>query len=92
MLYVLPWSGRRAANEHCPTVQAIDEIRKEVGDDTISTDDEDLIAHGYSEWSTTNTDRLPIAVAYPRSTDEVSKIVKICHKYRVPMSMQPLTR
>ncbi|KAI9769434.1 MAG: hypothetical protein M1840_004136 [Geoglossum simile] len=64
---------------------AIDEIRKEVGDDTISTDDEDLIAHGYSEWSTTNTDRLPIAVAYPRSTDEVSKIVKICHKYRVPM-------
>jgi D-lactate dehydrogenase (cytochrome) len=72
------------------TGQAIDEIRRAVGDDAISTDDEDLIAHGYSEWSTTNTERLPIAVAYPRSTEEVSQIAKICHKYRVPMSMSPL--
>jgi D-lactate dehydrogenase (cytochrome) len=81
---------RRAANKSVSTGQAIDEIRRAVGDDAISTDDEDLIAHGYSEWSTTNTERLPIAVVYPRSTEEVSQIAKICHKYRVPMSMSPL--
>jgi D-lactate dehydrogenase (cytochrome) len=28
---------------------------------------------------------LPVAVAYPRSTDEVSQIAKICCKYRVPI-------
>lgn len=26
-----------------------------------------------------------MAVAYPRSTEEVSQIAKICHKYRMPM-------
>lgn len=53
--------------------------------DSISTDDEDLRAHGLSEWSSINISQLPWAVAYPRSTEEVSRIAKICHKYRVPM-------
>jgi FAD/FMN-containing dehydrogenase len=44
-----------------------------------------LKLHGYSKWSTANTNTLPIAVAYPRSTVEVSTIAKICHKYRVPI-------
>ncbi|KAI9749925.1 MAG: hypothetical protein M1815_002118 [Lichina confinis] len=65
--------------------KAVAEIRRTVSDTTVSTDDEDLHAHGYSEWSTVNSDRLPIAVAYPRSTEDVSQIAKICHKYRVPM-------
>lgn len=57
-----------------------------MGEDSISTDDEVLLHHGYSAWSTTNIERLPIAVVYPKSTAEVSQIVKICHQYRVPMS------
>ncbi|KAI0125088.1 FAD-linked oxidase-like protein [Xylariales sp. AK1849] len=67
---------------------ALNEIRREIGadaEDVISTDPDDLHAHGYSEWSTTNPDGLPVAVAYPRSTEEVSLIARICHKYRVPM-------
>jgi D-lactate dehydrogenase (cytochrome) len=56
-----------------------------LGDDCISTDDDDLKAHGFSEWSTINIDQLPVAVAYPKSTHEVSQIAKICHKYRMPM-------
>ncbi|KAH9884019.1 FAD-linked oxidase-like protein [Xylariomycetidae sp. FL2044] len=70
---------------------ALDEIRREIeklggeSEDIISTDPEDLHAHGYSEWSTTNPDGLPVAVAYPRSTEEVSAIAKICHKYQVPI-------
>lgn len=65
---------------------AIKEIRQATGnEDTISTDPEDLKAHGYSEWSSTNIDSLPVAVAYPKNTSEVSKIAKICSKYRLPI-------
>lgn len=65
--------------------KAISELREAIGEDAISTDDEDLQAHGYSEWSSINVDELPVAVAYPKSTEDVSKIAKICYKYRVPM-------
>jgi D-lactate dehydrogenase (cytochrome) len=61
------------------------EIRDVPGEDIISTDPDDLHAHGYSEWSTTNPEGLPVAVAYPRSTEHVSIIAKICHKYHVPI-------
>ncbi|KAL2884906.1 D-lactate dehydrogenase cytochrome, mitochondrial [Ceratocystis lukuohia] len=65
---------------------AINAIREEVpGDDIISTDDDDLRAHGYSSWATINPGRLPVAVAYPRSTADVSTIARICNKYRVPL-------
>ncbi|KAJ3494448.1 hypothetical protein NLG97_g4075 [Lecanicillium saksenae] len=66
--------------------KAIKEIISELGnDEIISTDDEDLKTHGYSEWSTVNPDTLPVAVAYPRSTADVSAIARICHKHRVPL-------
>ncbi|KAI9785650.1 MAG: hypothetical protein M1816_008273 [Peltula sp. TS41687] len=84
------WDGRvksTAPKYATPTEMemAIEEIRQTISDDVISTDDEDLLAHGYSEWSTTNVETLPVAVAYPKSTEEVSRIVKVCHKHRVPM-------
>ncbi|RDW94452.1 putative D-lactate protein [Coleophoma crateriformis] len=66
-------------------LKAIDEIRSAISEETISTDDDDLKMHGFSEWSQINIDTLPIAVAYPRSTEEVSKIAKICYKYHIPM-------
>lgn len=65
--------------------KAIQELREDLGEDTISTDDEDLLRHGFSEWSSINVDQLPVAVAYPKSTEEVSRIAKICHKFKVPM-------
>ena len=65
--------------------KAIAELRADMGEDTVSTDDEDLRMHGYSEWSSINIDQLPVAVAYPKSTEEVSKIAKVCHKYKMPM-------
>lgn len=67
--------------------QAIQEIRTELAsvDDIISTDPDDLHAHGYSEWSSCNLDTLPVAVAYPRSTEQVSVIARICSKYHIPI-------
>lgn len=66
-------------------VKAIAELREALGEDAVSTDDEDLHLHGYSEWSTINCDQLPVAVAYPKSTEDVSRIAKVCNKYRLPM-------
>ncbi|PKX91699.1 FAD-binding oxidoreductase [Aspergillus novofumigatus IBT 16806] len=65
--------------------KAIAELRITLGDDAISTDEDELQQHGYSEWSSVNADRLPVAVAYPTCTEDVVKIAKVCHKYRMPM-------
>jgi D-lactate dehydrogenase (cytochrome) len=65
--------------------QAVKELRGILGEDAISTDDEDLRSHGHSEWSSINIDQLPVAVAYPKSTDEVSQIARVCTKYKMPM-------
>ncbi len=68
------------------SAQALNESQREIGEeDIISTDPDDLHAHGYSEWSTTNPEGLPVAVAYPRSTAQVSVIARICDRYRVPI-------
>jgi D-lactate dehydrogenase (cytochrome) len=66
--------------------QALQELREALGDDAVSVDKHDLLAHGFSEYSSINIDTNPAAVAYPKSTEDVSKIAKICHKYKVPMS------
>lgn len=64
---------------------AIEEIRSTLGEDSVSIDDEDLKLHGYSEWSPANIETLPIAVVYPKSTEEVSTLMKTCHKWKVPI-------
>ncbi|KAH7121476.1 hypothetical protein EDB81DRAFT_666239 [Dactylonectria macrodidyma] len=79
-----PVYATRVEMEH-----AVDELRALLGEDGVSIEDEILKAHGYSEWSSINIDRLPVAVAFPSSTEQVSEIAKICTKYRVPMSQLP---
>ncbi|KAI1064385.1 hypothetical protein LB506_007994 [Fusarium annulatum] len=64
---------------------AVEEIRKALGEDAVSIEDEILHSHGYSDWSTINIERLPVAVTFPKTTEEVAAIAKICHKRRVPM-------
>jgi len=56
-----------------------------LGEDAVSTEDDVLHAHGYSEWSSTNIDQLPVAVVYPKTTEEVARIAKVATKYKVPM-------
>ncbi|KAK5117492.1 hypothetical protein LTR85_008877 [Meristemomyces frigidus] len=65
--------------------RAVAELRGQLGEDAISTDDEDLHRHGYSEWSSINIDVLPVAVAYPKTTEEVSQIAKACYQHKIPM-------
>ncbi|KAL9565159.1 hypothetical protein ACKAV7_010804 [Fusarium commune] len=66
-------------------LKAVDEIRQLLGEDIVSVDSDDLDEHGYSEWSTSNTDVRPVAIVRPQTTEEVSSIARICTKYKVPM-------
>ncbi|KAM0258401.1 hypothetical protein ACHAQJ_003878 [Trichoderma viride] len=66
-------------------LKAVGEIRRELGEDAVSTDPDELENHGYSEWSSSNADERPAAIVLPKSTEQVSIIAKICTKYRVPM-------
>ena len=65
--------------------KAIGELRATLGEDAVSTDETETEAHGKSEWSTINIEQCPAAVAYPKNTEEVSQLAKICTKYRIPM-------
>lgn len=65
--------------------KALPEIQAILGEDGITTDPEELERHGFSDWSTYNIETRPIAVAFPKSTQEVSEMVKVCHKYRLPI-------
>lgn len=59
-----------------------------VGEKNVSTLDTDLEHHAGSEWSshaTRETER-PFLVVYPETTEEVSQIMKICHKRKIPVT------
>ncbi|KAE8396096.1 hypothetical protein BDV23DRAFT_144323 [Aspergillus alliaceus] len=66
-------------------IMGIKIIEETLGKDIISWDEEEITAHGYSELSTSNCQARPVAVARPKSTDEVSFIAKVCSAYKIPM-------
>ena len=59
-----------------------------VGRDWVSTEDADLDYHSGSEWSSYNTkpDERPFLVVSPSTTEEVSRIMKICHERKIPVT------
>ncbi|PSK49414.1 D-lactate dehydrogenase [Elsinoe australis] len=64
------------------------DLRAIVGDDNISTTEADLTSHSGSEWSSHPIlpDDRPFCVVKPASTVDVSAIMKICHKRRIPVT------
>lgn len=65
--------------------KALPEFIKAVGEDYVSQDDEDIRFHGWSDVSSCNLNTMPFAVLYPKTTEEVSAIAKICHEHKLPM-------
>lgn len=67
--------------------KALPELEKILGEGRVTMDEEELKRHGYNEWTpaTIVDDSIPIAIVYPGSTEEVSEVAKICHRYKLPM-------
>ncbi|KAI9704055.1 MAG: D-lactate ferricytochrome c oxidoreductase [Bogoriella megaspora] len=59
-----------------------------VGRDNVSTEPSDLSSHSGSAWSSypSHPGDVPFAIIKPASTEEVSKIMKICHQRRIPVT------
>ncbi|KAI9837007.1 MAG: hypothetical protein M1819_000656 [Sarea resinae] len=59
-----------------------------VGEENVSTQESDIRNHSGSEWSSyaAPEDDRPFAIVLPGSTEEVSKVVKVCHQRRIPIT------
>ncbi|PKY00663.1 proteins the FAD binding domain-containing protein [Aspergillus campestris IBT 28561] len=59
-----------------------------LGKENVSTNNMDLEAHSGSDWSSYSRkeDEIPFLILYPLSTEEVSKIMKVCHSRVIPVT------
>lgn len=60
-------------------------LRDTLGEDAVSFDEDVIEHHGHSEWSTSNSSERPVAVVYPKSTEDVVKIAQVCNEHSVPL-------
>ncbi|KWU43995.1 hypothetical protein RHOSPDRAFT_18613 [Rhodotorula sp. JG-1b] len=65
--------------------KALQEIKAWFPADEMDQSRETLVTHGYNDWAAHGPTGLPGAVLYPRSTDDVVKIVKTASKYNIPL-------
>ncbi|KJY00415.1 d-lactate dehydrogenase like protein [Zymoseptoria brevis] len=59
-----------------------------VGEENISTQEHDLKSHAGSEWSSHREldGDVPFAIVRPGTTEEVSEVMKVCHRRRIPVT------
>ncbi|KAK9374454.1 D-lactate dehydrogenase [Lipomyces chichibuensis] len=68
-------------------VKAYAEITELLGADNVSATSDEITSHADSAWISHHAekDQRPGLVVFPKTTEQVSGIMKICHKYRVPI-------
>ncbi|KAK0387509.1 hypothetical protein NLU13_5822 [Sarocladium strictum] len=66
-------------------LDAAQKIASLLGEDMITYDTDVLEHHGHSDWSTANSEGRAVAVVFPRSTEDVCVIARVCNDYNVPM-------
>ncbi|PTU22223.1 hypothetical protein P175DRAFT_0523363 [Aspergillus ochraceoroseus IBT 24754] len=59
-----------------------------LGREHVSTENGDLVMHSGSDWSSYSlkADERPFLVLYPSTTEEVSRIMKVCHQRLIPVT------
>lgn len=59
-----------------------------VGKEHVSTEEGDLQSHSGSDWSsyTTKDSERPFMIVSPLTTEEVSKIMRVCHTRQIPVT------
>ncbi|KXX75637.1 D-lactate dehydrogenase [cytochrome] 1, mitochondrial [Madurella mycetomatis] len=58
-----------------------------VGEENVSTVEDDIKQHATSDWSSHQSDpsHKPFCIVYPSTTEQVSRIMKVCHVRRIPV-------
>lgn len=67
------------------TSGALRDLRYQVGADHLYTRPADLAAYAFDAGGASGERRLPDAVAFPASTEEVSRLVQVCGRHGVPV-------
>lgn len=64
------------------------EFKAIIGEENISTQPSELASHSGSEWSShpSHPGDVPFAIVKPGSTEEVSEIMKVCHRRNIPVT------
>ena len=59
-----------------------------VGEENVSTQADDCTSHAGSDWSsyTSKENEKPFMIVYPATTEQVSKILKVCHRRKIPVT------
>ncbi|KAN0075008.1 hypothetical protein V8E54_007619 [Elaphomyces granulatus] len=59
-----------------------------LGRENVSTEENELISHSGSDWSSYSPDKDErlFLVLFPSTTDEVSRVMKICHRRLIPVT------
>ncbi|TCD60929.1 hypothetical protein EIP91_009282 [Steccherinum ochraceum] len=89
LLSTIPANSDSGLNEHYGSPadfkRAIEELKSTFPEeDIVTTDEDELHVHGNSV-NDYHPGSLPSVVVFPRSTEDVVKIVKISRKYRMPI-------
>lgn len=66
----------------------LEELSQKLQKDQIAVSSEELSAHSDSYFSTDhpNSNESPVAIIYPKSTEEVSLVMSLAHKYKIPIT------
>jgi D-lactate dehydrogenase (cytochrome) len=65
---------------------AREEFTKIVGAKNIDDQSGNLKARSSTEWSQAPNDRIASLIVFPNSTEEVSEVMKVCHRRRIPVT------
>lgn len=78
----------RFGNDNAWTA-AIPMLKTIVGDENVDLDEDELHRHGTSDWTSylpsPGSRYEPHVIVYPQTTEQVSDIARVAHKYRLPM-------
>src|SRR5262245_9781207 len=68
---------------------AIKRLRAILGDDNVDTDQDELMRHARTDWTSyipSPRARIqPHVIVYPETTEQVSDIARVAHKYKLPI-------